>query len=53
MDIFTPTMHALLEHSAELIETNNCQDLGSFSEPGIEGVSDNSDQSLQYLRLVT
>ena len=36
---FTPTIHAfiaLLEHSAELIETNNCQGLGVFSESGLE-----------------
>ena len=50
---FTPTIHALLEHSTELIKTNNCQGLGAFSESGLDGVYDNSDQSLQHLILVT
>ena len=49
---FTPTIQALLEHSAELIKINNCQGLGAFSESGLDGVYDNSDQSLQHLRLV-
>ena len=50
---FTPTIQALLEHSAELIKINNCQGLGAFSESGLDGVYDNSDQSLQILILVT
>ena len=32
----TPTVHALLEHSGELIETNNGRGLGAYTESSLE-----------------
>ena len=33
----SPTVHALLAHSWELIEGNDCNGLGAFTESGLEG----------------
>ena len=33
---FTPTVHAILEHSGELIEANSCKGLGAYTESGLE-----------------
>ena len=32
----TPTVHALLEHTGELMEANNCIGLGAYTESGLE-----------------
>lgn len=32
----TPTVHALLEHTGELIEANSCRGLGAYTESGLE-----------------
>ena len=34
---FTPTVHAVLEHSGELIEANNSKGLGTYTKSGLEG----------------
>ena len=33
---FTPTVHAVLDHSAELIEANDCRGLGAYTESSLE-----------------
>ena len=33
---FTPTVHAILEHSGEFIEANSCKGLGAYTESGLE-----------------
>ena len=33
---FTPTVYAVLEHSADLIEANNCIELGAYTESSLE-----------------
>ena len=33
---FTPTVHAVLDHSADLIDENNCTGLGAYTESSLE-----------------
>ena len=45
---FTPTVHAVLDHSADLIDANNCTGLGAYTESSLEC----SNKMLRLIRIV-